>query len=46
MNGAYFIMTKKIKSEHARVKNGAVYWGTRHEAKSLAKKLKRIRIRP
>ena len=36
-------MTKKLKTEHSGAKNGGGIWGTRHEAKSLAKKLRRIR---
>jgi hypothetical protein len=36
-------MTKKLKTEHSGAKNGGGLWGTRHEAKSLAKKLRRIR---
>ncbi|HXH75193.1 MAG TPA: hypothetical protein VNJ08_09530 [Bacteriovoracaceae bacterium] len=38
-------MTKKLKTEHAGAKNGGGHWGTRHEAKSLTKKLRRIRNR-
>ena len=36
-------MTKKLKTEHSGAKNGGGHWGTRYEAKSLAKKLRRIR---
>jgi hypothetical protein len=36
-------MTEKLKAEHSGAKNGGGHWGTRHEAKSLAKKLRRIR---
>lgn len=36
-------MTKKLKTEHSGAKNGGGHWGTRHEAKSVTKKLRRIR---
>jgi hypothetical protein len=36
-------MSRKLKTEHAGAKNGGGHWGPRHEAKNLAKKLRRLR---
>ena len=36
-------MTKKLKTGHAGAKKVGGHWGTRHEAKSLTKKLRRLR---
>lgn len=36
-------MTKKTKTEHSGAKNSGGYWGTREEAKTIVKKLRRRR---
>ncbi|MBL7664528.1 MAG: hypothetical protein JNM93_05300 [Bacteriovoracaceae bacterium] len=36
-------MSKKLKTEHTGAKNGGGYWGTRHEAKTVVKRLRRRR---
>jgi len=34
-------MAKKIKTEHSGAKNGGGHWGTREEAKTISKSLRR-----
>lgn len=34
-------MVKKVKSEHSGAKNGGGFWGTREEAKTISKSLRR-----
>lgn len=34
-------MARKMKTEHSGAKNGGGHWGTRQEAKTLSKKLRR-----
>lgn len=36
-----FVVTKNKKTEHAGAKNGGGHWGTREEAKTLSKRLRR-----
>ncbi len=39
-------MSNRIrKTEHAGAKNGGGYWGKRHEAKTLSKKIRRAESR-
>ena len=39
-------MSNRIrKTEHAGAKNGGGYWGKRHEAKMLSKKIRRAQSR-
>ena len=39
-------MSNRIrKTEHVGAKNGGGYWGKRHEAKSLSKKIRRAESR-
>ncbi len=39
-------MSNKIrKTEHAGAKNGGGYWGSRHEAKTVSKKIRRSQSR-
>lgn len=45
MQASTVMSNRIIKTEHAGAKNGGGYWGKRHEAKVLSKRVRRAQSR-